>query len=197
MEDATRRSPARRIMLAMLAPQNETLAEALAPMLQEAFSAKVGVAKPILLPEDAYSPSRHQYLSTVLLDAVAGHKQPQWERLLGIADVDLYVPSLNFVFGEADAERGVAVFSLARLHTPDGDRFVHRAATEAIHELAHTYGLGHCDNPRCVMWFSNTLEETDRKGIGFCPSHAQALQRAIHVASRTTSNTPRYTRRPS
>jgi len=28
---------------------------------------------------------------------------------------DLFAPHLNFVFGEADAQRGVAVFSIARL----------------------------------------------------------------------------------
>ena len=99
--------------------------------------------------------------------------------MLGIADVDLYTPDLNFVFGEADSDRGVAVFSVARLHTMNRDRFVHRAATEAIHELGHTYGLCHCRDPRCVMWFSNTLEESDRKGTGFCDAHARELQRAL------------------
>ena len=82
---------------------------------------------------------------------------------------------------EADAQRGVAVFSIARLleaspSTSIGiDHFRRRAATEAIHELGHTYGLGHCDNPRCVMWFSNTLSETDRKGTEFCPAHQAEL----------------------
>jgi archaemetzincin len=73
----------------------------------------------------------------------------------------------------------VALFSLARLHTADRNRFVHRAATEAIHEIAHTYGLGHCSNARCVMWFSNTLDETDQKGTHFCPGHAKALRQSI------------------
>jgi archaemetzincin len=95
--------------------------------------------------------------------------------------VDLYVPRLNFVFGEADPQRGVAVFSLARLHTPDRDRFVHRAATEAVHELGHTYGLTHCNDPHCVMWFSNTLAETDRKGTGLCAAHARALQLSVRA----------------
>jgi archaemetzincin len=133
----------------------------------------------IALPEDAYNASRRQYHSTVLLDTLARHKRPEWERLLGLTDVDLYTPDLNFVFGQADSRRGVAVFSVARLHTANDDRFLHRAATEAIHELAHTYGLGHCRDARCVMWFSNTLEETDRKGTQFCAAHAGALRRAF------------------
>lgn len=180
---STATSKRRQIMLTMVAgarsgnrsPAEESLLHALAPFLEQAFGEAIGVTEPIPLPEDAYSPSRDQYHSTVLLDRLARHKRPEWDRLLGIADVDLYTPNLNFVFGEADAKRGVAVFSLARLHTSDRDRFVHRAATEAIHEIGHTYGLAHCDNTRCVMWFSNTLEETDRKGTRFCARHAQAL----------------------
>jgi archaemetzincin len=107
-------------------------------------------------------------------------KPPQAERLLGVTDVDLFVPELNFVFGEADARRGVAIFSLARLHT-DGRRartvFLKRAATEAVHELGHTYGLDHCADSCCVMWFSNTLAETDRKGLAMCPDHRSRLAR--------------------
>lgn len=146
------------------------------PLIRAAFKADVGTAPDLELVQSAYSRSRHQYLSTMLLDTLATRKQPEWDRLLGIVDVDLFVPHLNFVFGEADAQRGVAIFSLARLHTPDTDRFIHRAATEAIHELGHTYGLTHCDNERCVMWFSNTLAETDREGTGFCPAHMRVLR---------------------
>jgi archaemetzincin len=146
---------------------DESLLPALVPILGDAFGADVFTTDSIPLPDDAYNASRGQYHSTVLLDALATHKRPEWERLLGVTDVDLYTPDLNFVFGEADSRRGVAVFSLARLHTTNHDRFVHRAATEAIHEISHTYGLGHCNNSRCVMWFSNTLDETDQKGTPF------------------------------
>jgi len=166
-------------VLTRLRQTDDWLLEELAPMLQEVFEADSSVTDPIALPEDAYNASRRQYHSTVLLDILAHHKKPGWERLLGMTDVDLYTPQLNFVFGEADARRGVAVFSVARLHTDDRDRFVHRAATEAIHEIAHTYGLGHCNDARCVMWFSNTLQETDRKGTRFCAEHAGALRRAF------------------
>jgi archaemetzincin len=158
---------------------DEPLVAALGAILRDVFAATVLAAGTIPLPDDAYNPSRRQYHSTVLLDTLARHKRAEWSRLLGIADVDLYTPDLNFVFGEADASRGVAVFSVARLHTPDRDRFVHRAATEAIHELGHTYRLRHCRDPRCVMWFSNRLEESDRKGTRFCAAHSSQLQRAL------------------
>lgn len=55
--------------------------------------------------------------------------------------------------------------------------FLRRAATEAIHELGHAYGLGHCREPHCVMWLSNTLAERDQKGTSSCPAHARAPAR--------------------
>jgi archaemetzincin len=151
-------------------------------VLASAFDAEIVTVPGISLPPLAYDPIRRQYHSIPILRQLALVKPPDAERLLGVADVDLYVPELNFVFGEADADRGVAVFSLARLHA-DGARerartlFLRRAATEAVHELGHTYGLDHCTSSRCVMWFSNTLAESDRKGLAFCADHASQLAR--------------------
>jgi hypothetical protein len=129
---------------------HEPLLEALKPIIGETFGADVVTAGSIPL----------------LLDSLARRKRADWSRLLGIADADLYTSNLNFVFGEADAYRAVAVFSIARLHTADRERFIHRAATEAIHELGHTYGLRHCRDTRCVMWFSNTLKKVIGRGHG-------------------------------
>jgi archaemetzincin len=156
------------------APAEE--AAALVPVLRESFGCEVVIAPAVPLPARAWNATRRQYLSTALLDGLARAKRPEWERFLGVADVDLYVPSLNFVFGEGDSTRGVGVLSLVRLHGPPG-LFRKRAATEAVHELGHTYGLAHCSDPYCVMWFSNTLAETDCKGTRFCKRHAAELAR--------------------
>jgi archaemetzincin len=105
-----------------------------------------------------------------------------YEKILGIVDHDLYVPELNFVFGEAG--RKAAVISLTRLRqsfyllTEDQNLFHQRVLTEAVHELGHTFGLGHCGNPKCVMFFSNSLMDTDRKGSEFCPACRDKLHRS-------------------
>ncbi|MBI5187681.1 MAG: archaemetzincin family Zn-dependent metalloprotease [Nitrospirae bacterium] len=106
-----------------------------------------------------------------------------YEKVLGIVDHDLYVPQLNFVFGEAG--RKMAVISLTRLRqefyglSEDRGLFHKRTLTEAVHELGHTYGLGHCRNPRCVMFFSNSLMDTDRKGPEFCLGCGGRLSRRL------------------
>jgi archaemetzincin len=120
----------------------------------------------------AYNPERKQYFSSKLLASLG--KSEREERVVGIANVDLYVPRLNFVFGEADMVSGTAIVSLCRLKpeyyglAPDEALFLERATKEIVHELGHTFGLGHCPNNKCVMHFSNSLADTDLKEAHFC-----------------------------
>jgi hypothetical protein len=57
-------------------------------MIEEVFDADSSVMDAIAPPEDAYNASRRLYHATVLLDRLARHKRPEWDRLLGMTDVD-------------------------------------------------------------------------------------------------------------
>ena len=127
------------------------------------------------VPEDAYDPTRRQYNSCIILSSISKYAMRQHvDRVLGITDRDLYVPRLNFVFGEAQHPGKAAIISLYRLkpefygHPSDIKLFKDRAVKEAIHEVGHTLGLGHCQNPACVMYFSNSILDTNRKTPAFC-----------------------------
>lgn len=120
------------------------------------------------LPAGAYNPRRRQYRADAFLQQTrsTGGGGP----ILAVTDCDLYADGLNFVFGLADSAGRAAVISLRRLRWhADETRFRARAVKEAIHELGHTLGLGHCPDPECVMHFSNSLADTDRKGQTPCP----------------------------
>lgn len=153
---------------------------ALASSLQRIFDLAVIPHDPVNLPPSSYDPERRQYSSTQILKSLARFKTylTQVERALGVVAVDLYAADLNFVFGEADPREGVAVVSTARLKpefyglAPDEALLHQRILKEAVHELGHTYGLGHCPDPSCVMHFSNELKETDQRGEFFCPECA-------------------------
>jgi len=126
------------------------------------------------MPPRAFDSRRRQYLSNLLLEELDSGSPAPADRVLGVTDADLYAPGLNFVFGQADMGKGVAVISLARLRQEyydlpsDEALFRDRALKEAVHEIGHTLGLRHCANRRCVMHFSNSLPDTDFKQAAFC-----------------------------
>lgn len=138
------------------------------------------------LPEEAYDPIRDQYYSSrILLYIEAHHHRFDVDRILGVAGVDLYVPSLNFVFGEALGRGRSAIISLFRLRpefygAPENRvLYLGRASKEAVHEIGHTMGLDHCSDPGCVMFFSNSIVDTDMKSSAFCRRCYRRVARRI------------------
>lgn len=127
-------------------------------------------------PEPARHAERSQYSSTELLRRLKGVRAPAAWRLLGVTQHDLYIPTLTFVFGEAQLDGPCAVVSLFRLRQefyglpPDPRLLRERLLKEAIHELGHTLNLRHCDDYSCVMAPSHSVEWVDLKGSGFCPA---------------------------
>ncbi|MFQ6074366.1 MAG: archemetzincin, partial [Candidatus Bathyarchaeia archaeon] len=68
------------------------------------------------IPSGAYNKARRQFNSSHILAEVNNHaKQTHADLVLGVTEVDLYVPRLNFVFGEALCPGKAAIVSLFRL----------------------------------------------------------------------------------
>jgi archaemetzincin len=150
--------------------------------LERAFGVEIASHVPRFDPELAFDASRGQYNSRVLLAHLLREEGPQPERILGVTGVDLFIPVLTFVFGEAQLGGRAAVVSTHRLASeryglpPSPALLRQRLAKEAIHELGHTYGLVHCHEPRCVMQSSTYVEEIDLKGERFCPACAGTVR---------------------
>jgi archaemetzincin len=125
-----------------------------------------------LRPVDTLDVRRQQHLSTSILRWMKMHRPPEARKILGLTDVDLFIPVLTFVYGEAQLGGPCAVVSAARLGPPlggiDGELAAARLAKEAVHELGHTFGLVHCSSPRCVMSRSVNLTAVDGKSSTFC-----------------------------
>ncbi|MDD5135646.1 MAG: archaemetzincin family Zn-dependent metalloprotease [Phycisphaerae bacterium] len=141
------------------------------------FGCPVIIKNPIPVPQEAFVPDRNQYFSDAFLKRLQPAKNKE-TRILGITDVNLFTRGLNFVFGQADSTTGIAVISLHRLRQDicglpsDQTLLLERALKEAVHELGHTFGMEHCEEERCVMFFSSSLVDTDLKNPYFC-SHCQ------------------------
>jgi len=128
----------------------------------------------------AYDGKRKQYDASSLLKAAA--RRDHSGMTLVLTARDLYVPGFNYVFGYAPG--GVGVVSTARLGqrvwgAPSSQELViQRIVKECVHEVGHLMGLSHCSNHGCVMSFSNSVIDTDRKGSAPCPECMLKLGRS-------------------
>jgi archaemetzincin len=127
-------------------------------------------------PAHLYDIRRKQWISDKILDWLLRNHNPDSDtKVLAICNFDAYSGDLNFVLGEAHMGGRVAAIYIPRLRQElyvkksDINKLVEqRVIKEAVHELGHAFGLTHCEKSRCVMHFSNSLQDTDFKHYIFC-----------------------------
>lgn len=118
--------------------------------------------------------ARNQYRSSGLLLQLLENPPSDAVKILGVVEVDLFIPILTFVFGEAQLDGLASIVSLHRLNNKfyglpeDQNLLTDRLVKEAIHELGHTFGLVHCANSACVLHASTYVENIDQKTEEFC-----------------------------
>ena len=159
------------------------LLKRLAPALGESFHVACRILGKRMDPQFAFHPERSQYHSSELLQAMQPYALNGAWRVLGVTAVDLYIPILTFVFGEAQMGGPCAIVSFHRLGQAfyglphDDEILAERLVKESVHEVGHTFDLTHCDDYSCAMAPSHAVEWIDLKEAALCGScQARALQ---------------------
>jgi archaemetzincin len=151
----------------------EAVLNIVAANIQEILHVPVDILPARQPPEFAYSDRRKQYHAALILKKLAESRRPH-PRILALVSVDLFIPVLTHVFGEAQMGGRAAVVSLHRLRQKEEgsrvslDTFYERAVKVAIHEVAHTFDLVHCSQAECIMRFSSGLLDLDALPLFFC-----------------------------
>ena len=136
--------------------------------------AKVALTK----PQYAFNKDRNQYHSNAIMRRLVPLLEPGQHAVLGVTDVDLFVPDSPFVFGEADRESRSAVVSVARLRAgSDGEQQRRRLQVEGVHQAGHLVGLSYCEDARCVMFLAQAPQDTDKKHVSLCNLCRNELQK--------------------
>jgi archaemetzincin len=162
------------LQLLAIGKVEEELLDGLEAAIPQFFGARCEILRRVLDPAPAFHGERRQYHSSELLQLMQGLVGLRCSRLLGVTEVDLYIPILTFVFGEAQIGGPCAVISSYRLRQEfyglpaDQVLLRQRLLKEATHELGHSFGLAHCDDYRCAMASSHSVEWIDLKESMLC-----------------------------
>lgn len=121
-----------------------------------------------------YDPTRRQYDGNKLLKEIDSISSSGIFKKVGLFRVDLFIPILTYIFGQATFKGNTGIASLYRLRNEqygmikDEALLLDRFKKVVIHELGHTFGLIHCHIPTCIMRSSTYVEDIDQKSQHLC-----------------------------
>ena len=132
------------------------------------------ILTPLELPAAAFDEIQLQYDAAKVLRSFESGRYDNYDKVIGVFNVDFFIPTFAYVFGEAKQGGKYALVSLFRLaelkksHNPPSAIACERAAKVALHELGHLYNLFHCEDQKCLMHYSGGLAELDNIPLYFC-----------------------------
>ncbi|RPH43571.1 MAG: hypothetical protein EHM91_08660 [Planctomycetota bacterium] len=139
------------------------------------FGVPAKVLDPIPIFEDAYASKRGQYDAETIIDRLSERRPADALVYMGIAEKDLYVPDLNFVFGVGHPGLRCGAYSLTRYETEEAAVFTRRSLKLLAHEAGHILSIHHCTTYACVMQGANSLPEDDSHPMHLCPIDLQKV----------------------
>ena len=148
------------------------------------------VVLPLMEEEELWrDPVRQQVHSTPVLETLSLLSPPEALKVLAITRVDLFIPILTHVYGEAQLGGKACILSTCRFMDglfPGAEDFRCRIVKEAVHELGHTFNLRHCRDPVCVMHYCRNMKEVDRKSTHLCRYCAVLLKDEMRRLTKET-----------
>ncbi len=180
-----KKPPAPSIGLTRMGNLSPTVLRVIAANIQALLAAPVEMLPAMAIPAEAFQRQRSQYDAGLVLKYLASFPFPEHSRVLAVTDVDLCTPILTFVFGQAELGLRLAIVSDFRLkRMEDGDMaaegvYYERLAKIALHEIAHTFSLYHCETPKCLMRYSPGLSHLGELDLLFCERCSFVLRQGL------------------
>ena len=165
--------PQNKILISPIGIDEPSLLEQLGEKVSGIFGYRINICEFLNDLEFAYSPERHQYNSTLIINRLSETVPSDYLKVIAVCKKDLFIPILTYVFGEAQLNGRACIVSLYRLKdtravlNPEGV-FAERIIKEAVHELGHTFSIRHCSDSSCVMHYCRSLNDVDNKKIRMC-----------------------------
>ncbi len=127
-----------------------------------------------------FDPVRSQYNANEMIQQLIPLAEKD-DKIVGVTDLDLFIPVLSFIFGQAYLGGSAALISGHRLENQrygladDPKLYADRLIKCMVHELGHAFGLKHCLHPGCIMVSTTYVEEMDQKLDRFCRNCGREL----------------------